>query len=83
MNGLFNLCQGDQMLLSEKRLTDQKVKLNCWEFKKCGREPGGTNASQRETCPACVAENQVEQMLPSEKPVQQPLSRGQMVFIMG
>ena len=54
MDGLFTLYQGDQLLLSEKRLTDQKIKLNCWEFKKCGREPGGTNASQRETCPAAV-----------------------------
>jgi len=25
-------------------------KLNCWEFKKCGREPGGRNVSQYGVC---------------------------------
>ena len=28
-------------------------KLNCWEFKKCGREPGGVNISKG-ICPAAV-----------------------------
>jgi len=27
-------------------------KLNCWEIKKCGREPGGQNAMERGVCPA-------------------------------
>ena len=27
-------------------------KLNCWEFKKCGREPGGVNAGAMGVCPA-------------------------------
>ena len=27
-------------------------KLNCWEIKKCGREPGGHNALKRGVCPA-------------------------------
>lgn len=27
-------------------------KLNCWEFKKCGREPGGTNIKNLGICPA-------------------------------
>jgi hypothetical protein len=27
-------------------------KLNCWEFKKCGREPGGLNAEDQGICPA-------------------------------
>lgn len=26
-------------------------KINCWEFKKCGREPGGLNASSLGVCP--------------------------------
>ncbi len=34
--------------------TGQKIKLNCWEFRKCGREPGGTKVAQLETCPAAV-----------------------------
>ncbi len=27
-------------------------RLNCWEFKKCGREPGGPKTSEFGTCPA-------------------------------
>ena len=26
--------------------------LNCWEFKKCGREPGGSRALELGECPA-------------------------------
>jgi hypothetical protein len=29
-------------------------KLNCWEFEKCGREPGGTNAEELGICPAAT-----------------------------
>ncbi len=29
-------------------------KLNCWEFKKCGREPGGLRAAELGVCPASV-----------------------------
>ncbi len=28
------------------------AKLNCWEFKKCGREPGGAKVSELGICPA-------------------------------
>lgn len=28
------------------------AKQNCWEFKKCGREPGGAKADQLGVCPA-------------------------------
>jgi hypothetical protein len=27
---------------------------NCWEFKNCGREPGGDNAEQLGVCPAAT-----------------------------
>ena len=27
-------------------------KLNCWEFKRCGREPGGVKATDLGECPA-------------------------------
>jgi hypothetical protein len=27
-------------------------KLNCWEFKKCGREPGGARVAEHGICPA-------------------------------
>ena len=26
--------------------------MNCWEFKKCGRERGGANAAELGVCPA-------------------------------
>jgi CRP-like cAMP-binding protein len=29
-------------------------KINCWEFKKCGREPGGRKSSELGICPAAV-----------------------------
>ncbi len=29
-------------------------KLNCWEFKKCGREIGGDNAFELGVCPAAT-----------------------------
>jgi eukaryotic-like serine/threonine-protein kinase len=29
-------------------------KLNCWEFKKCGRELGGENAFALGVCPAAI-----------------------------
>ncbi len=29
-----------------------KKKLNCWEFKKCGREPGGKNVGEYGVCPS-------------------------------
>lgn len=28
------------------------AKMNCWEFKKCGREPGGTKLHELGVCPA-------------------------------
>ena len=31
-------------------------KLNCWEFMKCGREPGGRNETELGTCSACTEE---------------------------
>ena len=31
-------------------------KLNCWEFKSCGREPGGANAGAMGVCPAASQE---------------------------
>ncbi len=29
-------------------------KLNCWEYKKCGREPGGVNVDKSGVCPAAT-----------------------------
>jgi len=30
------------------------AKLNCWEFKKCGREPRGTKSAELGVCPAAT-----------------------------
>ena len=30
------------------------MKLNCWEFKKCGREPGGVHVRELGVCPAAT-----------------------------
>lgn len=30
------------------------TKLNCWEVKKCGREPGGEHVAELGICPAAV-----------------------------
>jgi len=32
----------------------QDKKHNCWEIKKCGREPGGAKATELGECPACT-----------------------------
>ncbi len=31
-----------------------RTKLNCWEFKNCGREPGGRQAKAKGVCPAAT-----------------------------
>ena len=37
-------------------MAEKKNKLNCWEFKKCGREPGGAHTADLGICPATVEE---------------------------
>lgn len=32
------------------------MKKNCWEFKNCGREPGGVKVVELGECPAAVSE---------------------------
>ena len=39
----------------ERKLAPAKpAKLNCWEFKKCGRQPGGHKEKELGTCPVTV-----------------------------
>ena len=33
------------------------AKINCWEFKKCGRQPGGARAVELGVCEAAKAAN--------------------------
>ena len=30
------------------------MKTNCWQFKKCGREPGGNKVKELGVCPAAI-----------------------------
>jgi hypothetical protein len=32
----------------------EKKAINCWEYKKCGREPGGHQAGKYGVCPASI-----------------------------
>jgi hypothetical protein len=32
-------------------------KINCWEFKKCGRQPGGGRTEELGICPAAAGSN--------------------------
>ena len=38
-----------------------KRPLNCWEFKKCGREPGGAKAEELGVCQAAI-ESRVDEV---------------------
>jgi hypothetical protein len=31
------------------------MSLNCWDLKKCGRQPGGSRASELGVCPASIS----------------------------
>jgi hypothetical protein len=35
-------------------MTERKTKVNCWDFKKCGRQPGGTHNRDLGVCPATM-----------------------------
>lgn len=35
---------------------ERKERVNCWEFKKCGREPGGSTIHDSGICPASTTE---------------------------
>lgn len=39
--------QKDTMVMAKK-------KLNCWEFKNCGRQPGGHKVDELGVCPAAI-----------------------------
>ncbi len=36
---------------------DDKKKLNCWEYKKCGREPGGAKVHELGVCPVATEQS--------------------------
>ena len=40
-----------KFLRKSLKINKTKEKINCWEYKKCGREPGGENYSECSECP--------------------------------
>lgn len=42
---------------AQKASETKKAKLNCWEVKNCGRQPGGAKAGELGICPATVAQD--------------------------
>jgi len=40
-------------IIAEKKKS-AAVKINCWEFKKCGRQPGGHKEKELGTCPVTI-----------------------------
>jgi len=40
--------------IKEEQRNEPAVRLNCWEFKKCGREPGGNMADELGVCPTTI-----------------------------
>ena len=42
----------DVLTETETELAETETKINCWEFKKCGREPGGAKVAELGVCPA-------------------------------
>jgi len=48
---MLQMYSGEKISKTQKeRKTAMFLKLNCWEFKKCGREPGGVNADEHGVC---------------------------------
>jgi len=42
------------MFSDNEKLTGGIMKINCWEFKKCGREPGGAKVNELGVCPSAT-----------------------------
>jgi hypothetical protein len=40
------------ILLKENKRLEGNLKTNCWEFKNCGRQPGGKQEKELGVCPA-------------------------------
>ena len=38
-------------------MPQRRSKLNCWEFKRCGRQPGGIHELELGRCPATMEES--------------------------
>jgi hypothetical protein len=48
------LIYADEGRYVREKMGKSNGKLNCWEFKKCGRQPGGENVEKLGLCPAAT-----------------------------
>lgn len=46
--------QENGFLFPYRVVMKQERRVNCWEFLKCGREPGGIHAAEKGVCPAAM-----------------------------
>jgi len=42
------------LIAVQEPIKAEQGKKNCWEFKKCGREPGGAKAEELGVCPVTI-----------------------------
>jgi hypothetical protein len=49
------MCMGKLVDVQSTVIKTAVKKLNCWEFKKCGRQPGGEKVAELGVCPATIA----------------------------
>jgi hypothetical protein len=47
---------GDYLMPPGKQTQEEDKKLHCWEFKGCGRQPGGERTCELGVCPAATDE---------------------------
>jgi len=44
----------EPIVVADEPVKEPSLRLNCWEFKKCGREPGGFRAHELGVCPTTL-----------------------------
>ncbi|MBF0541349.1 MAG: hypothetical protein HQK91_07860 [Nitrospirae bacterium] len=54
MKSLKNKAKALVESIKEEHVKEPALRLNCWEFKKCGREPGGFRVHELGVCPTTI-----------------------------
>jgi hypothetical protein len=54
MSALIDKWKNDPIAKPNEAKKPAAAKVNCWEFKKCGRQPGGQKEKELGTCPVTV-----------------------------
>jgi len=42
------------LIIAQRKAGVQTKKINCWDFKKCGREPKSARENELDICPVCL-----------------------------